>query len=160
MICIGIYEVHTPSVRLSRFATHVEQLFPLFREGLDYAFIPHCLRNAGCGACYPRRPMTTRILGPAPTLSRFSRSMSLYRALRVGLVSPLGVAMSPSRQQGSPNEPRFHFALTSEGDHCVPSHQSNPRPQALDVRIYVRSCFFVFSPSATRRAGKTSSQLQ
>src|SRR5215510_7184304 len=24
MICIGIYEVHTPSVRLSRFATHVE----------------------------------------------------------------------------------------------------------------------------------------
>ena len=24
MICIGINEVHTPSVRLSRFATHVE----------------------------------------------------------------------------------------------------------------------------------------
>ena len=31
----------------------------------------------------------------------------------------------------------------------------NPRPQALDVGLYVRSCFFVFSPCATRRAGKT-----
>ncbi len=117
-------------------------------------------RRVGCGACYPNRYVPIRILGPAPMREHLSQSMSLYRAGRVGLVPPLGVATSLSRRQGSPNEPRYHFALTSEGNHCVPSHQLNPRPQALDMRIYVRSCFFVFSLSATRRAGKTSSQLQ
>ncbi len=89
---------------------------------------------------------------------RLSQSMSLYTAKRVGPVSPLGVATSLARRQGSPNEPRYHFALTSKGDHCNPLHQSNPRPQALDVRLYVRSCFFIFSPHATRRAGKTLGQ--
>ena len=132
------------------------QLFHLFRDGLDYAFIPHRFHDAGCGACYPN--YSFRILVLALPRERFSQSMSLYTAPRVGLVLPLGVATSLSRRKGSPNEPRYHFALTSEGDHCVPSHQSNPRPQALDVRFYVRSCFIIFSPHATRRAGKTLSQ--
>jgi hypothetical protein len=101
---------------------------------------------------------TVRILVPAPAQVRLSQSMSLYTARQVGLVTPLGVAMPLSWQKGSPNEPRFHFALTSEGNHCVSTRQLNPRPQALDVRIYVRSCFFVFSPCATRRAGKTPDQ--
>src|SRR6187200_659119 len=35
----------------------------------------------------------------------------------------------------------------------------NPRPQALHFRLYVRSCLFVFSPHATRAAGKTLGQL-
>ena len=63
------------------------------------------------------------------------------------------------RLEGSPNEPRVHFTLPGEGDHCVPSHQSNPRPQALHFRLYVRSCLFGFSPHATRAAGKTLGQL-
>src|SRR5687768_6152441 len=104
--------------------------------------------------------MTIRILGPAPTLAHLSQSMSLYRAGRVGLVPPLGVATSLSRQRVHRMSPVIHFTLTSEGNHCVPSHQLNPRPQALDVRLYVRSCFFVFSPFATRRAGKTPDQRQ
>jgi hypothetical protein len=119
---------------------------------------PSSTSDEACGACYPN--YSFRILGPALPRERVSQSMSLYRAGRVGLVLPLGVATSHMRRQGSPNEPRYHFALTSEGDHCIPLHQSNPRPQALDVRLYVRSCFFVFSPRATRRAGKTLSQRQ
>ena len=126
------------------------QLFHLFRDGLDYAFIPNRFRDPGCGACYPNRSIPIRILGPARPLTQLSQSMSLYTARQVGLVTPLGVAMPLSWQQGSPNEPRYHFALTSEGNHCVPSHQLNPRPQALDVRLYVRSCIFVFSLRATR----------
>jgi hypothetical protein len=55
--------------------------------------------------------------------------------------------------------PVIHFTLTGEGDHCDPSHQSNPRPQALHFSIYVRSCLFGFSPHATRAAGKTLGQL-
>ena len=68
------------------------QLFHLFRDGLDYAFIPHRSRDVGCGACYPN--YSFRILGPALPRERFSQSMSLYTALRVGLVLPLGVARS------------------------------------------------------------------
>jgi hypothetical protein len=37
--------------------------------------------------------------------------------------------------------------------------ESNPRPQALHFRLYVRSCLFGFSPHATRAAGKTLGQL-
>jgi len=77
------------------------------------------------------RFVPNQILVPALPRERFSQSMSLYTALRVGPAIPLGVATSLSWRQGSPNEPRYHFALTSEGDHCDPSHQSNPRPQAL-----------------------------
>src|ERR1700722_10707240 len=36
--------------------------------------------------------------------------------------------------------------------------ESNPRPQALRFRFYVRSCLFVFSLRATRAAGKTLGQ--
>jgi len=43
--------------------------------------------------------MAIRILGPARALARLSRSMSLYTARRVGLISPLGVATSLSRQR-------------------------------------------------------------
>src|SRR5262245_51651202 len=69
------------------------QLFHLFRDGLDYAFIPNRFRDPGCGACYQSRSFPTPILGPAPALARLSQSMSLYTARPVGLVSPLGVAM-------------------------------------------------------------------
>ena len=71
------------------------QLFHLFRDGLDYAFI---LRT-GCGACYPRR-YRPQILVPARgAFDTVSRSMSLYRAgLRLALFLPLGVAI---RQQHS-----------------------------------------------------------
>jgi hypothetical protein len=75
------------------------QLPHLFRDGLDYAFILHRLRHAGCGACYP--DLAARILVPALPVARFSQSMSLYRAEQVGLVPPLGVARSlPSATGG------------------------------------------------------------
>ena len=131
--------------------------FHPFRDGLDYAFILHRLRD-GSDAGRVIRDFSSQILVPAPPPARLSQSMSLYRAGQVGLVPPLGVAMSLSATQGSPNEPRLHFAFSGEGDHCVPLHQSNPRPQALDFRIYARSCLFVFSPHATRAAGKTLGQ--
>lgn len=39
------------------------QLPHLFRDGLDYAFILHRFRVAGCGACYPN--LAVQILVPA-----------------------------------------------------------------------------------------------
>ena len=54
-------------------------------------------------------------------VARISVPMSLYRAGKVGPSLPLGVAMPffSEWRQGSPNEPRFHSALASRGDHCV-----------------------------------------
>jgi hypothetical protein len=137
------------------------QLFHLFRDGLDYAFILRRSRDEwDAGRVIRIVPSQSESWGRLRCLRIFSRSMSLYTARPVGLVSPLGVATSLPRQRVHRMSPVIHFTLTSEGNHCDPSHQLNPRPQALDVRIYVRSCFFVFSLSATRRAGKTSSQLR
>ena len=124
------------------------------RAGLCLHPSPHS-RRVGCGACYPNRSIPIRILGPAPMPLHLSQSMSLYTAGRVGLVPPLGVAMPLAWRRVHRMSPVIHFTLTSEGNRL---RQLNPRPQALDVRLYVRSCFFVFSPSATRRAGKTSGQ--
>jgi len=92
------------------------QLFHPFRDGLDYAFILHRL-----AAMSRMRGVLSAALaadpGAGPALARFGQSMSLYRAGRVGLVPPLGVAMSlPSATKGSPNEPRYHFTLSSEGN--------------------------------------------
>ena len=68
------------------------QLFHLFRDGLDYAFIlhPRAMKHAGRVI----RFVPNQILVPALPRERFSQSMSLYTALRVGLVLPLGVARS------------------------------------------------------------------
>lgn len=68
------------------------QLFRIFQCGLDYAFIAGD-SLPGCGAYY--RWHTLRpILVPAPvSTNNLSESMSLYRAERVGLDLPLGVAM-------------------------------------------------------------------
>jgi hypothetical protein len=71
-------------------------------------------------------------------LQRISQSMSLYRAKQVGLASPLGVASQPCRlRQGPPNEPRFHFALTSEGDHCVSANRTRVRKSYISGSTYV-----------------------
>jgi hypothetical protein len=56
------------------------QLFHLFRDGLDYAFIQSRSRDTGCGACYQSRSISTPILGPALLLVQLSQSMSLYTA--------------------------------------------------------------------------------
>jgi hypothetical protein len=56
------------------------QLFHLFRDGLDYAFIQCRFRDPGCGASYQSRSIPTPILGPAPLLAQVSQSMSLYTA--------------------------------------------------------------------------------
>ena len=133
------------------------QLFQLFRAGLDYAFIPHrcrCwMRGVLSGSCHhdpdPGAGSDAHASQPVHESLHGKASWPRLTARRCHVTFVT---------EGSPNEPRYHFALTSEGNHCVPSHQSNPRPQALDMRIYVRSCFFIFSPSATRRAGKTSDQ--
>jgi hypothetical protein len=68
------------------------QLFHLFRDGLDYAFIlhPRAMKHAGRVI----RFVPNQILVPALPRKRFSQSMSLYTAPRVGLVIPLGVARS------------------------------------------------------------------
>jgi hypothetical protein len=55
---------------------------------------PSSTSDEACGACYPN--CSFRILVPALPRERFSQSMSLYTASRVGLVLPLGVATSLS----------------------------------------------------------------
>jgi len=133
------------------------QLFLLFQEGLDYAFIPHRYR------CWMRGVLSESFHpDPDPGAGSGARApQPVHESLHGKTSWPRLTARrchATLVAKGSPNEPRYHFALTSEGNHCVPSHQLNPRPQALDMRIYVRSCFFIFSPCATRRAGKTSDQ--
>ncbi|MBV6417282.1 MAG: hypothetical protein CMLOHMNK_01928 [Steroidobacteraceae bacterium] len=117
------------------------QLIHCFRSGLDYAFIPMPPRPAtGCGACYPTasRP-TWRILVPAPVLPPRRVYESLQGSPEVGpLATPRrcrGVpAASPEHRRVHRCELRCHPALASRRD-----HRSNPRPQVLDSRIYVRS---------------------
>jgi hypothetical protein len=55
--------------------------------------------------------------------------------------------------------PVFTLPLRAKATIAISSRQSNPRPQALHFRLYVRSCLFGFSPHATRAAGKTLGQL-
>jgi hypothetical protein len=64
------------------------QLFHLFRDGLDYAFIRLAVEPER-GVLFGSN--TIRILVQAPARS-ISLSMSLYRAREVGLPAPLGVA--------------------------------------------------------------------
>ena len=54
-------------------------------------------------------------------------------------------------EQGDPNESFGHLKWWSRGE-------SNPRPQVLRLKIYVRSHSLLFSPLATRRAGKACGQ--
>src|SRR6476659_2346618 len=55
MICKGIYEVLTPSVRLSRFATHVETVRPRKGRRSIHAAMPRVCKtsgNPGCGSIF------------------------------------------------------------------------------------------------------------
>jgi len=114
------------------------QSFHLFRDGLDYAFILTSIAR-----CQERGVLsgsrTIQILVPAPPI-RISQPMSLYRAAEVGLPPPLGVATSliAESRQGSPNEPRFHFALTGKGDHCV-NRTRVRKPSAISSTCVVAS---------------------
>src|SRR4029077_7444793 len=70
------------------------------------------------------------------------RSMSLYRAgLRLALFLPLDVAMPPLVRGAV----RFRRCeLRSQPNLAIwRDPRSNPRPQVLDFRIYVRSSLFV-----------------
>ena len=84
--------------------------------------------------------------------------MSLYRAgLKLALFLPLGVAMPPWK--GAVRfrrcELRFHPVLA---DRCDP--RSNPRPQALDFRLYVRSCLFVSRATLPEQQGRRDASDQ
>jgi hypothetical protein len=115
------------------------QLFHLFRDGLDYAFIP----LPGCGACYPPRSANP---SARSTGIGVSESMSLYRAgLRLALFLPLGVVIPRLRLRVHRCEPRFHFALTGKGDHCV--NRTRVRKSSafgstcLSASIYLTACY-------------------
>ena len=136
------------------------QRFHLFRDGLDYAFILHRFRDVPDAG----RVIRASLDADPSAGSSVKADQPVYESLqgRAKLASSHPSALPGrcrQRLEGSPNEPRFHFTLPGKGDHCVPSHQSNPRPQALHFRLYVRSCLFGFSPHATRAAGKTLGQL-
>ena len=80
-------------------------------------------------------------------------SISLYRAgLELASFLPLGVAMPPS-WDGAVRfhrcEPRFLSARASRSD-----PRSNPRPQALDFRIYVHSRLFDSHRTLPERQGR------
>ncbi len=72
----------------------------------------------GCGASYP---LTARILVPAPSLPTQRVYESLQGKAGWPCLTPrrCHAVRYSGRRQGSPNEPRFHPALTSRGDHCV-----------------------------------------
>src|SRR4030081_1950760 len=79
--------------------------------------------------------------------------MSLYRAgLRVALFLPLGVAMPPLVRGAV----RFHRCELR----CQPNlaiwrdPRSNPRPQVLDFRIYVRSSLIVSRAALPEEEGR------
>ena len=85
------------------------QLFHLFRDGLDYAFILRTPVTQERSVLFEGHTMELesqglRILVPAPSLQqRLSRSMSLYRAdLRLALFPPLGVTNAAIRSEASP----------------------------------------------------------
>jgi hypothetical protein len=85
--------------------------------------------------------------------SALSESMSLYRArLRLARFVPLGITMPPSLMAPSgfaDVSSVFRPALTSRRD-----PRSNPRPQALDIRIYVRSSLIVSRAALPEEQGR------
>jgi hypothetical protein len=88
----------------------------LFRDRLDYAITLAIL--PGCGACYPELNTRSGSWGRLDT-EVLSRSMSLYRAgMRLALFLPLGVTSCRHHRHVRLHrcEPRYHFALSSEGD--------------------------------------------
>jgi hypothetical protein len=93
------------------------QLFHLFRGGLDYAFIqPAHAHRMERGVLFAVAIELQRILVPAPS----SPKQPVYESLQGGGSWPSSTPRrchvdSPSTE-GSPNEPRFHFALTGKGD--------------------------------------------
>ena len=107
------------------------------------------------------RPFAIRILVPAPPLKAVQPVYeSLQGRKQVGLVPPLGVARSllPADSRVHRMSPVFTSPFRVKATIAFLA-QSNPRPQALHFRLYVRSCLFGFSPHATRAAGKTLGQL-
>jgi len=108
-----------------------------FRRGLDYAFVRALQGSAWTrsvlSGCHGQLDPSAR-----PGRCAVGGSMSLYRAgLRLALFLPLGVAMPPLVRGAV----RFHRCELR----CQPNlaiwrdPRSNPRPQVLDFRIYVRS---------------------
>ena len=67
------------------------QLFHLFRDGPDYAFIRSSHDRVSERGVLSES-YVIRILVQAPCAAALSLSMSLYRAKEVGLPAPLGVA--------------------------------------------------------------------
>ena len=86
--------------------------------------------------------------------------MSLYRAgLRLALFLPLGVAMPPLDLRGAVRFRRCELR-------CQPNlaiwrdPRSNPRPQVLDFRIYVRSSLFVSRAALPEEQGRRNASGQ
>jgi hypothetical protein len=117
---------------------------------------PFAHRASGCGACYPTDRISA-ILVPAPGLRRRRVYESLQGRPEVG---PLPTPRRCHATLPKKSAVRFHrcelrYQPTLTG-WCDP--RSNPRPQALDTKTYVRSSLIVFSLRATRGAGKTLGQ--
>ena len=95
-------------------------------------------------------PKAIPILVPAHSTA-VGRSMSLYRARKVGPSTPLGVATSlvAERSQGSPIEPRYHFALAGKGDHCV-NRTRVRKPSAISSTCVVTSIVLTGSNPTNR----------
>ena len=86
--------------------------------------------------------------------------MSLYRAgLRLALFLPLDVAMPPLDLRGAVRfrrcELRYQPNLAIWRD-----PRSNPRPQVLDFRIYVRSSLFVSRAALPEEQGRRNASGQ
>ncbi len=82
-----------------------------------------------------------------------SRKWPYPMAMRVWLWS----RPTAPRQQAAGQQVRVPGPVAGN-PHWWRRGESNPRPQALRFRLYVRSCLFVFSLRATRAAGKTLGQ--
>lgn len=115
-------QIRRPSGWVAR-GTLVEaagQRFHLFRDGLDYAFIRSSVTREP-----ERGVLSGSSIDPNPSTDSSQPSdQSAYESLQGKESWPL---RTPRRchvthrrvTQGSPIEPRFHFALAGKGDHCV-----------------------------------------
>lgn len=123
------------------------QLFHLFRDGLDYAFIRLAVEpergvlfgstsdpNPSAGSCAQHQPVYESLQGKGSWPSRTPRRCHVTH-LRV--------------TQGSPIEPRYHFALAGKGDHCV-NRTRVRKPSAISSTCVVTSIVLTGSNPTNR----------
>lgn len=126
------------------------QLFHLFRDGLDYAFI-----RSSHAEVPERGVLSESSADPNPSAGSMRPSIQpVYESLQGEKSWPF---FTPRRchvtlrraTQGSPIEPRYHFALAGKGDHCV-NRTRVRKPSAISSTCVVTSIVLTGSNPTNR----------